>query len=424
MSQINVEPSIRLLKLFWWFLEEGNDGISFEYLRRDPAQITVKGTLYNIQNIIDWVPPYAPAPAKLKIFLRYVASYLSRGNVSGPIDLWIDATEGDDFGNKSGVRTALRAGGDLDTVSLSMVKAKEMLGGMNFLEEKKRLALAAATRVDQSLSEYIQADGLYNQVVRGTMSKMAALQSLDFLIAENEQGFWAFRQFLTLEPQVDEYEGVELLYGRNCFIQTLEEASIREALQEGRDQDMKVGLRTVEPRLISKLKDITFFENRFIHLMEIYTRIKNLRQEEEEMLLRRERLCVCLRKDILEFHKEANEETEGTTSSSVVKDLLEQLQSLNRRLLDIKTMADSEPNIPPLPFIESDPLDGALRSVNLPVSLFLQKIKKKLLELKDTIQDRKREEENRQKILLTEGLRLGPGRLKLLDLESRSNVLP
>ena len=87
-------------------------------------------------------------------------------------------------------------------------------------------------------------------------------------------------------------------------------------------------------------------------------------------------------------------------------------------------MADSEPNIPPLPFTESDPLDGALRSVNLPVSLFLQKIKKKLLELKDTIQDRKREEENRQKILLTEGLRLGPGRLKLLDLESRSNVLP
>ena len=98
------------------------------------------------------------------------------------------------------------------------------------------------------------------------------------------------------------------------------------------------------------------------------------------MLLSIERLCVCLQKDILEFHKEANEETEGTTSSSVVKDLLEQLQNLNRRLLDIKTMADSEPNIPPLPFTESDPLDGALRSVNLPVSLFLQKIRKKLLE--------------------------------------------
>ena len=87
-------------------------------------------------------------------------------------------------------------------------------------------------------------------------------------------------------------------------------------------------------------------------------------------------------------------------------------------------MADSEPNIPPLPFTESDPLDGSIRSVNLPVNQFIHKIKKNLLELKDEIQDRKREEENRQKILLTEGLRLGPGRLKLLELDSRSNVLP
>ena len=39
-------------------------------------------------------------------------------------------------------------------------------------------------------------------------------------------------------------------------------------------------------------------------------------------------------------------------------------------------------------------------------------------------QKNKREEENRQKILLTEGLKLGPGRLKLLELESRSVILP
>ena len=70
-------------------------------------------------------------------------------------------------------------------------------------------------------------------------------------------------------------------------------------------------------------------------------------------------------------------------------------------------MADSEPNIPPLPFTECDPLDGSIRSVNLPVNQFIHKVKKKLLELKDAIQDRKKEEENRQKILLTEGLRLG-----------------
>ena len=87
-------------------------------------------------------------------------------------------------------------------------------------------------------------------------------------------------------------------------------------------------------------------------------------------------------------------------------------------------MGDSEPNIPSLPFTEYDPLDGSLRNINLPVGQFIQKVRKKLLELKENIQDAKRENENRQKILLQEGLRLGPGRLKLLELGSRSNMLP
>ena len=54
----------------------------------------------------------------------------------------------------------------------------------------------------------------------------------------------------------------------------------------------------------------------------------------------------------------------------------------------------------------------------------MYRIKRKLLELKDQVQDKKREEENRQNIPLTEGLRLGPGRLKLLGLENRSMILP
>ena len=64
-----------------------------------------------------------------RILLRCVASYISCGNVSGPLDVWIEATEGQDFGAKEAVRTALRGGGDQDTVTLSIVKAKEMLSG-------------------------------------------------------------------------------------------------------------------------------------------------------------------------------------------------------------------------------------------------------------------------------------------------------
>ena len=50
---------------------------------------------------------------------------------------------------------------------------------------------------------------------------------------------------------------------------------------------MRVGLRTAEPRLISNIRDITFFEGRFTRLMELYANIKNLKQEEEEINLNR-----------------------------------------------------------------------------------------------------------------------------------------
>ena len=105
---------------------------------------------------------------------------------------------------------------------------------------------------------------------------------------------------------------------------------------------MRVGLRTAEPRLINKLRDISYFEVKFVHLMELYASIKNLKQEEEEMNLNRQRLCAYLRKDLIQFHQEVCEETEGITASSVVKDLLDQLGNLNKRLLDIKVMAPSE----------------------------------------------------------------------------------
>ena len=109
---------------------------------------------------------------------------------------------------------------------------------------------------------------------------------------------------------------------------------------------------------------------------------------------------------------------------SVVKDMLGQLNGLSKRHLDIKLMVDTEPNISPIPYTEADPVDGSLRTTNLPVGQFTSRIKRRLLELKDQVQDRRREEENRAKIFLTEGLKLGPGRLKLRDLENRSVVLP
>ena len=152
--------------------------------------------------------------------------------------------------------------------------------------------------------------------------------------------------------------------------------------------------------------------------------MKGLKQEEEELLVNRNRLCTYLRKDLVEFSQEVNNEVEGYIAPSVIKDLLEQLSGLIKRFLEIKLMSDVDPDITPIPFTEEDSVDGSTRTISLPVGQFMYRIKRKLLELKDQVQDKKREEENRQKILLTEGLRLGPGRLKLIELENRSVILP
>ena len=118
---LTVEPSVRLMKFFWWLMTEGEGGVTFTYLQKDPAEIS---------DVIDWLLPYTPSPGKLRTLLRCTASYISRGNVSGPLDAWIEAVAGPDFGAKVAVRTTLRAGGDLDTVTLSIEKAREMLSGL------------------------------------------------------------------------------------------------------------------------------------------------------------------------------------------------------------------------------------------------------------------------------------------------------
>ena len=56
----------------------------------------------------------------------------------------------------------------------------------------------------------------------------------------------------------DEFEGAKLLYGRNCFINNLDEANVAMAIQEGRNQNMQVGLRTAEPRLVNSITDVYF----------------------------------------------------------------------------------------------------------------------------------------------------------------------
>ena len=100
-------------------------------------------------------------------------------------------------------------------------------------------------------------------------------------------------------------------------------------------------------------------------------------------------MCSYLRRDLIEFGQEVNDEVDGHIAPSVIKDMLDQMSSLSKRHLDIKLMSDVEPDIVPIPYIEEDSVDGSARTLSLPVGQFTYKIKRKLLELKDQVQERK-----------------------------------
>ena len=80
------------------------------------------------------------------------------------------------------------------------------------------------------------------------------------------------------------------------------------------------------------------------------------------------RLCSHLRRDLVEFGQEVCSELEEDLAPSVIKDMLDQLNGLSKRHLDINVMINTDPEIAPIPFNEADPDDGSLRVMNLSVA--------------------------------------------------------
>ena len=163
--------------------------------------------------------------------------------------------------------------------------------------------------------------------MRGTKTKAIALGMLDYLIHENDQTFMLFCNFLTIEPLNEQYEGVEMLLGRGTFTQNIDDANVIEAFKEGRNQELKAGLRTIDERTITKRSNLSFFETRYQHLIALFSTLKGIKQEEEELLVSRNRLCAYLRRDLIDFGQEVSDEVDGYIVPSVIKDLLEQLSN-------------------------------------------------------------------------------------------------
>ena len=165
-----------------------------------------------------------------------------------------------------------------------------MLAALEYLEAKTGLALLAAQKFDHYNAEYLQVDSLHNQIIRGTKTKAIALGMVDYLIQENDETFILFQNFLNKEPLREQYEGAEMSMGRGTFTQYVDDANATEALKEGRNQELRAGLRTIDERVITKRRDLPFFEARYQHLITLFGSLKGLKQEEKELQVNWNRL--------------------------------------------------------------------------------------------------------------------------------------
>ena len=149
------------------------------------------------------------------------------------------------------------------------------------------------------------------------------------------------KAYLVKEPTRDPYEGAQMLLGRDNFDGDVDDASIVVSLNEGRNEELRAGLRTLDERHIAERRNIPYFEARYQHLVLTYATIQGLKSEAEELKINLTRLYTHLRKDLVEFGQEVYGEDEENLVPSVIRNMLEQLSEPGRRYLGIKVMIQS-----------------------------------------------------------------------------------
>ena len=102
---------------------------------------------------------------------------------------------------------------------------------------------------------------MQNQVIRGSKTKADAIKHVNDAITANDECFQLFRRFLIKEPSRDPYEGSYILLGHNSFSNDIDDANIIAALAEGRNEELRAGLRTLDEGQLADRRSILFFEN-------------------------------------------------------------------------------------------------------------------------------------------------------------------
>ena len=126
-------------------------------------------TRYALTDLMDWAPPYNKSLEKLKIFLKCVSTYLSRGNVEAQLDAWLqDAAEG----NLAEERAALIAGAEDSSVAAMIRISEDMVETVGYADTKMILGDGMVVIFNHYNNKLDDLDGLGNEVIRDEQKQL------------------------------------------------------------------------------------------------------------------------------------------------------------------------------------------------------------------------------------------------------------
>ena len=184
-----IPRSIRISKMWFELLRINAGNLTWGFWDIGQNDMTALGQSYNIEELLNWQEPYVKSLEKMKVFLKCVVSYLSRGNFEGELDRWLNLAqpaEGEPPGGNMGAeRTALidqTPESEGSIVSTMTRKSREMLQTIDYSELKLSLSENLATTFNTYQGKLQEVQGIKNKVIRQESTKEHALAEIETVL--------------------------------------------------------------------------------------------------------------------------------------------------------------------------------------------------------------------------------------------------
>ena len=188
---LTIPQSVRIGKLWFSLLELNGANVQWNYWTIHSDELIRLCQEVNVEDLIDWHPPFARTMGTLKVLLKAVVSYLSRGNFEVLLDQWltlpiVPANPGDAVGGGLDIiRDALidqTPNCEDSSVTAMIARSREILLTIEYQEQKYILGETFANKFNTYNERRMEAVGIENRVIRHEVTKANALAELDIVI--------------------------------------------------------------------------------------------------------------------------------------------------------------------------------------------------------------------------------------------------